>query len=209
MKLSLRWREAIRKISPYLEDDLTGLIAALQKWTNAVTTPSATATALAATRFTLNGVRQPVVLMAVSTTNLDTSSATLADVPGLSLSLAAHTSYAFDALLHIPTVDTVSVALGGTVTVDGVAGNPSISYFIEMINSTTDVIDNAHGSHTSYGLGTTHSSLTGTGYLTIRWEGWFKTLTAGTLTIQFAKFTGGGSAVTLRRGSWLRASQLD
>lgn len=203
MSFALLHRPELRRISVFLEDEFDRLIGALQRWAANVTT-----NALTASTFRLNGSTQPPVTWAVTTSNYSTTSATLANVTGLSVTLAKRTSYAFEALLHVPTALQVSVALGGTATAGSVMGDPSISYLIEMIDTTANVFDMTHGSHTGYGLGQRHDSVAGTGYLTIRWTGWLTTEYAGTLTIQFAKVVGGGSQATVRRGSWLKVYQL-
>jgi hypothetical protein len=124
-----------------------------------------------------------------------TSNATLANVTGLSVNLAASTVYSFEAWLLTTATSGggVQAAIGGTATAT------SIEYE-GIMTSAAALVDQNRASALATAV---CSSATTTGG-TIRITGTIVVNAAGTLTVQFAQNTSNAGASTVLAGSWFR-----
>jgi len=97
MKLGLSHREALRGVSGWLEDEFDRLIAAIQTWSANVVTGTLTVESIA-----LNGATLPPTRIVKTAADFSVSSSTaIQNVTGLSHTVEAGKTYAFDAVLFM------------------------------------------------------------------------------------------------------------
>lgn len=130
-----------------------------------------------------------------------TSSTTLANVPGLSVTVASSTTYGFEAFLFF----TANAASGVKSTISGTATATAVVYFEEIINSGSGGYAGL-GRHTSLGSVVTGSTGATDGY--IRQRGTITVNAGGTLTAQFAQNVSGGTASSVLIGSQMRVWKI-
>jgi hypothetical protein len=134
----------------------------------------------------------------VSTQFDKTSDTTLANVTGLSVNLAAGTTYSFRAVLYV----SANASGGAKVAVSGTATLGSLRYRGKALSGTTL---SATGQATA--LGTAVAGATAA-VDTIEIDGTITTNAAGTLTIQFAQNASFGTASSVLVGSHLIVHEM-
>jgi hypothetical protein len=128
-----------------------------------------------------------------------TSSTGLTTITGFSAAMEANRAYGFDALVQFNLAGIVSGFKFGV----SVPASPTNSmYNIEVLSSGLAIV----------GLGlsaTVGAALAVTGLHIARFHGVIENgANAGNLAVQFAQNTSDGSAITAKRGSWIRTWQL-
>lgn len=133
-----------------------------------------------------------------------TSDTTFANVPGLSVNLAAGKTYKFRAVLHCG----VGTTGGSKVTMSGTATATAVRFSSSGINLT--------GGPPAFVLATTSNALGGAGaggaggtFHKVEVDGVITVNAAGTLTAQYAQVTSNGTPSTVLTGSTLEVWQLD
>lgn len=133
----------------------------------------------------------------VSTQFDKTSDATLGNVTGLSVAVAAGRTYTFEAMLHVN-----QLAVGGSqFAIGGTATATSIIYAgVNTVASTGAIVTPTTGNRATALAGVICDSVTGsTLYVTI--SGTITVNAAGTLTVQFAQKVSNGTASSVLVGS--------
>lgn len=134
-----------------------------------------------------------------SSSQTDVTTSTLANVPGLSVSLSSQRTYMFEAVAYT----TSSSASGVKFAISGTATATTIIY--EGVTNDTTLIS-AHTRASS--LGTAVGGVNNVTAAIAKINGTILVNAAGTLTVQFAQNTSSASASSILQGSTLRVWQV-